>query len=145
MFNPKEIIKNNIKSLIDELNRFLIFIFILSVIVSIFISNFIIDLIPFLLLAIIIFRLSSKNKQARYKENQTYLNIKKILIKPFDVVIKNIKDKDHVYKRCSKCKTVAKLPLPKKSGIQHAKCPKCNKRLTLYTTKHEIIEVIKKN
>ncbi len=145
MFNPKEIIKNNIKSLIDELNRFLIFIFILSVIVSIFVSNFIIDLIPFLLLAIIIFRLSSKNKQARYKENQTYLNIKKILIKPFDVVIKNIKDKDHVYKRCSKCKTVAKLPLPKKSGIQHAKCPKCNKRLTLYTTKHEIIEVIKKN
>lgn len=145
MFNPKEIIKNNIKSLIDELNRFLIFIFILSVIVSIFISNFIIDLIPFLLLSIIIFRLSSKNKQARYKENQTYLNIKKILIKPFDVVIKNIKDKDHVYKRCSKCKTVAKLPLPKKSGIQHAKCPKCNKRLTLYTTKHEIIEVIKKN
>lgn len=145
MFNPKEIIKNNIKSLIDELNRFLIFIFILSVIVSIFISNFIIDLIPFLLLAIIIFRLSSKNKQARYKENQTYLNIKKILIKPFDVVIKNIKDKDHVYKRCSKCKTIAKLPLPKKSGIQHAKCPKCNKRLTLYTTKHEIIEVIKKN
>lgn len=145
MFNPKEIIKNNIKSLIDELNRFLIFIFILSVIVSIFISNFIIDLIPFLLLVIIIFRLSSKNKQARYKENQTYLNIKKILIKPFDVVIKNIKDKDHVYKRCSKCKTIAKLPLPKKSGIQHAKCPKCNKRLTLYTTKHEIIEVIKKN
>ena len=55
---------------------------------------------------------------------------------------RNIKDKEHVYKKCSKCKTVLKLPLPSKKGFQKAKCPKCKKSLTLFTFKQEKIELI---
>lgn len=144
MFNPKEMIKQQLKNLIDELNRLLILLFIISVIISIFIKTFIADIIPFILLVLIIFRLTSKNKPARYNENKKFLKIVKTLTKPFDVIIKNKKDKNHVYKKCSKCKTIAKLPLPTKKGLLHAKCPKCGKRLSIYTLKQEKIEIIKK-
>ncbi|MGN1338144.1 MAG: hypothetical protein ACI4WW_06695 [Candidatus Coprovivens sp.] len=144
MFNYKELIKNQILNLVDELNRLIIVLLIIAIIISIFISSFIIDIIPFILLFILIFRLTSKNKVQRNKENKKYMNIKNIIIKPFNVIIKNIKDKEHVYKRCSKCHTIAKLPLPPKKGILHAKCPNCKKRLTIFTFKEEKIEIIKK-
>ena len=41
-------------------------------------------------------------------------------------------------------KTVLKLPLPDKRGINHAKCPKCKKSLTLITFKKQKIELITK-
>ena len=67
------------------------------------------------------------------------------IFKPFENIKKNITDKDHIYRKCFKCKTTLKLPLPSKIGILHAKCPKCKNRRTLITFRKEKIEIIKKS
>ena len=46
--------------------------------------------------------------------------------KASDYIKRNMNDKDHIYKKCSKCKTTLKLPIPYERGIKHTKCPKCN-------------------
>ena len=90
------------------------------------------------------YRLISKDKYKRDKENKKYLSIKKTILKPFTVLIKNIKDRNNIYRRCHKCKTILKLPLPYERGIQHTKCPNCGKRITFITLRKVKIEVIKK-
>lgn len=144
MFNFKEIIKNELARIIDNLNRLIGILLIIFFILSIFISNFVIDLIPLILLILFLFRLLSKNKYQRNKENNTYLKIKKILTKPFNLMIKNLRSEQNIYRRCHKCKTILKLPLPDKRGIQHAICPKCGKRVTFFTFRKVKIELIKK-
>lgn len=140
----KDFIKMSLKRIYDELNRFLTVILFILLAVTLFIKNFILDISKFLILALIIFRLFSKNKTQRNKENQIYLHITRGILKPFSNIIRNIKDrKTHVYKKCHKCKTTLKLPLPKKRGIQHAKCPACSNRLTIFTLRKKQAEKIK--
>lgn len=137
-------LKSIIWNLIDELNRFLIIIDIILIIVSIFIKTFLLDLFKFIILGLIIFRIASKNKIQRQKENKIYLKIINTLTKPFKNIVRNFKDrKTHVYKKCSKCKTTLKLPLPNKRGINHAKCPECDNRVTLFTIRKKQEEKIK--
>ncbi len=130
--------------LVDSLNKFLLVLLIIIVILSIFISNFFIDLSKFIIIGIIIFRMVSKNKIQRNKENKMFLKIKSTILKPFNSIIRNFKDrKKYVYKKCSKCKTILKLPLPNKIGINHAKCPNCHNRVTLFTLRKKHPEKIK--
>ena len=137
-------LKSIIWNLIDELNRFLIILDIILIIVSIFIKAFLLDLFKFIFLGLIIFRITSKNKIQRQKENKIYLKIVNTLTKPFKNIVRNFKDrKTHVYKKCSKCKTTLKLPLPNKRGINHAKCPECDNRVTLFTLRKKQEEKIK--
>lgn len=137
-------LKSIIWNLIDELNRFLIIIDIILIIVSIFIKAFLLDLFKFIFLGLIIFRIASKNKIQRQKENKIYLKIVNTLTKPFKNIVRNFKDrKTYVYKKCSKCKTTLKLPLPNKRGINHAKCPECDNRVTLFTLRKKQEEKIK--
>ncbi len=151
MPNNKDFIKSIIKNLIDDLNRFLIIILLFLIVITIFIRTFYLDILKILVLFIIIFRITSKNKVKRYKENQVYLNIKRTLLKPFINIIRNFKDcKNSVYKKCSKCQTTLKLPLPNKRGINHAKCPNCGNRVTIFSLRKKAadkvhIEVIKKS
>ena len=146
-FNNGELpsIKDILKHFIDELNRLLIVLWLITLIISFFTHNFILDLIPILIFLIILFRLLSKNKSARYKENNYYLKITKTLKKPFKNILRNYQDRHvYVYKKCPKCKTTLKLPLPNKRGINHAKCPNCKYRVTLFTLRKYKVEVIKK-
>ena len=144
-------LKTIINNFIDGLNKFLIIVLLFLIIITLFIRTFILDIIKFVLLAIIIFRIVSKNKYQRSKENQKYLKIKKSILRPFNTILRNIKDhKKYVYKKCSKCKTTLKLPLPNKRGINHAKCPNCHNRVTLFTIRKKKeekikVEVIKKS
>lgn len=127
---------------IDELGLFTIWIYIIISIINLVTNSFIGDLSALLLVVLILFRMLSKNITARQKENNIFKKITNFIFKPFENLKRNIKDKEHVYKKCPKCKTVLKLPLPSKKGIQKAKCPKCKKSLTLFTFKEEKIEII---
>ena len=139
-------IKTLLLNLIDELNRFLLIMWLITFIISFFVKSFFTDLLPILFLVLVIFRLASKNKTLRYKENKTFLKIIKIITKPFTNIIRNFKDrKTFVYKKCHKCKTTLKLPLPNKRGINHAKCPNCGNRVTLFTLRKIKVEVIKRS
>ncbi len=140
-------IKDIIKQIVDDLNRFLIMILLILIILTIFVRTFVLDVIKFLILGIIIFRISSKNKFQRTKENNTFIKIKNRIFHP----LKNDKkEKDKVFKKCKKCKTILKLPLPKKRGINYAKCPNCGNRVKIISlrkakTEKIKVEVIKKN
>lgn len=127
---------------IDELGLFTIWVYIVISLINLFTNSFIGDFSALLLVALILFRMLSKNFTARQKENNVFKKITNFIFKPFENLKRNIKDKEHVYKKCSKCKTVLKLPLPSKKGFQNAKCPKCKKSLTLFTFKQEKIELI---
>lgn len=136
--------KSILNNLVDDLNKFLLIVDIILIVVSFFIKTFILDLIKFIILGIVIFRLVSKNKQQRAKENKVYQKIINTITKPFTNIIRNFKDrKTHVYKKCSKCKTTLKLPLPKTRGINHAKCPECGNRVTIITLRKQQEEKIK--
>lgn len=139
MLNFKTIIKTLFSTFVDELNRLLLLLNGLLFLFSIFIKSFYLDLITVLLFFLILYRLFSKNKEQRKKENHLYLRGKKKLLHPF--LLK--KEKDSVYKRCPKCKTILKLPLPKKRGILHAKCPTCQNRVTFFSLKKQKKEKIK--
>ncbi len=127
----------------DDLYKFLIKIYILLFLVNIFINNKILVMIELLVFIVIVYRFLSKNKYMRNKENQAFLKVKKTLLKPFTNLKRKIKDKNHLYKKCPKCKTILKLPLPSKRGIKHVKCPDCGKRITMYAYRYQKIEIIK--
>lgn len=127
----------------DDLYQFLFKIYIFLIIINLFINNKILLLIELLIIFIMFYRFFSKNIYKRNNENQKYLKLKKKILKPFINIKRNIKDKDHIYKKCPKCKTVLKLPVPTERGIKHAKCPNCKRRVTLVALKKLKVEIIR--
>ena len=117
---------------IDDLNRFLLLIIIAFLLIDIFFKIFIIGILEILFVFIFVFRMFSKNKYKRVKENRIYnevlLKIKEFFRISKKKTKKNIKNKNNIYKKCPSCGTILKLPLPKKIGIKHTTCPTCNKR-----------------
>ena len=128
---------------IDELYKFLFYIYLILAIINLFLHNIIITRNEFIIIFISIYRSLSKNTRQRRKENKLFLKLKKNIIKPFSNIKRNIQDKEHIYKKCS-CGTTLKLPLPKKYGIKHTKCPDCKKRLAFLALKKEKIVIIPK-
>ena len=123
---------------IDDLEKLLIVIYLVLFVIGIFIKNFFLDLGCILLIAIIVFRFLSKNITNREKENNVYLKIKN------KILFKSNKKDDYIYKKCHKCHTILRLPLPARRGIKHVKCPKCGKRLTVFTLRKLKVEVVRK-
>lgn len=128
---------------IDELYKFLLIFYIILLTIGLFTNNLILDLLQIFILVIMIYRVFSRKIYERSNENQQYIKIKNKILKPFTNIKLNIQDKKHIYKKCNKCKTTLKLPLPTKIGIKHAKCPNCNNKVTLFALKKEKIEIIK--
>ena len=129
----------------DELCNFCIIIYFLLLFLEFFVNNIYIFIMKIIIMLIIMYRIMSKKIYKRNKENIIFLKIKEKILKPFKLLKRNIKDKDHIYKRCHKCKTVLRLPLPATRGIKHTKCPECGNRVTLFTMRKYKIEIIKKN
>lgn len=128
---------------VDELYKFLFLLYIITFIINVFLNNIFLEIIGLIIILIMFYRVLSKKIYKRNKENQQYLKLKKQIIKPFQNIKRNILDKDHIYKKCPKCKTTLKLPIPYERGIKHTNCPKCKKRLTLFVFKKQKIEIIK--
>ena len=129
----------------DDLHKFLLKLYIVLIIINIFVKSRVLSFIEMVIIVYTFYRFFSKNCYQRRKENTRYLKFKEFLINPFNNIKTNFRDKDNVYKKCSSCKTILKLPVPSTRGIKHAKCPKCKKRLTIFTLKQQKVEVIKKN
>ncbi len=112
---------------IDDLIKFQFIILIILTILDIFVDSYIVGLLQLITMITIGYRFMSKNLYKRVKENQIYNNIRYGMISPFKNIIRRIKDRKHLYKKCS-CGTTIKTPLPKKRGIKHTTCPNCGKR-----------------
>ena len=129
---------------LDELLNFYIIIYIILIILNIFLKSYIINYLELIIIIMIVFRIFSKNKYKRKKENAVYLKIKNTLIKPIKNIKRNYKDRHkYIYKKCRKCKTTLRLPIPFDRGIKHAKCPECGYRLTIISLRKQKIEIIK--
>ena len=111
---------------IDDLIKFQFIILIILTVLDIFVDSYTVGLLQSITMITIGYRFMSKNLYRRVKENQIYNNIRYGIISPFKNIIRRIKDRKHLYKKCS-CGTTIKTPLPKKRGIKHAKCPNCVK------------------
>jgi len=73
------------------------------------------------------FRFFSKNIYARSKENGRFMSFWNKVKAFFRLQKGKIKDrKTHVYKKCTKCKAVIRLP--RKKGKHTVVCPKCSER-----------------
>lgn len=129
---------------VDELYQFLFRFYLILFIIDLFISSKILNVLELIIIVIMFYRLLSKNISKRKNENNQFLKVKKYLLKPIVNIKRNFRDRDYyVYKKCHKCNSTLKLPLPSKRGVQHVKCPTCKKRLTFLCFRKEKIEVIK--
>jgi hypothetical protein len=104
----------------DKLNIALIWISFGAFIVSLFFSqipvvNLILLLIYYGLLGWAIFRMLSRNTYKRYQENRKYLQF-----------MERIKDRDHKYFDCPRCKQPVRVPRGK--GKIAITCPKCKEK-----------------
>lgn len=119
---------------IDELNNYMLKIYLIILIINIFLKSSIINFFELILIFIIFYRFLSKNINARRKENNWFLSIKN----------KTKYSDGYIYKKCPKCKKLLKLPIPYKKGIKSVICPKCKKKFNMLVLKSDKVEIISK-
>ena len=114
---------------VDSLGKFSMVVYLIVAIVNVFVRNlsarYSLWTVQWIILAIILFRMLSKNIYARQKENQAFERVFQKFKPSFRLLgerIKNIRTKR--YRTCPNCKAVSRLPI--KRGKLFVKCPKCN-------------------
>lgn len=124
---------------IDELYYFILKIVTILVMINLFFSSRSLLMLEIILLSIMTFRKYSKNKKKRKDENTKYLLLRRKLKEKFEK-----REKDHIYKKCRKCKTILRLPLPSTRGIKHTRCPECHRKMKVLCLRKQQIEIMKK-
>lgn len=114
----------------DELNQFLFKLVFIGLVISLLSgrTSLLGDLFYYLALiivAIIYFRMFSKNFNKRYGERNTYLNFSNKIKLYLDKKSKKLKQKkSYAFFKCPSCKQ--KVRVPKGKGKISIHCPKCN-------------------
>ena len=102
----------------DKLNSLILWCSVVTVLVAMFlplIPKLIVTAISYILLGIAIFRALSHKTYKRYRENRRYL-----------MLLDQIKDRDHKYFTCPKCRQPVRVP--RKKGKISITCPKCREK-----------------
>lgn len=112
----------------DKLNLFLLAAELVIYTVNLFVWNRWARLVIFFLeaglLALIIFRMLSRNITMRSKENRTFLKLFEPVKNWFTLQIRKFKErKDYKYLKCPYCK--AQLRVKNQKGSHGVRCPKC--------------------
>ncbi len=109
---------------VDSLNKFIFVLYIASTLAYIITNHISAIILESIFLFILIYRTLSKKLYNRQRENEIYLNILKLIKRPFLRFAHRIRDrKTHVYKKCPNCKKILKLK--KVKGHHTVKCPIC--------------------
>ncbi len=131
---------------IDEFYYFFLYLYIILVCISLFLNIPYLFWVELIIFVVMFYRVFSKNISRRKKENRVYLKIRNRILKPFQNIKRNWKDRnDFIYKKCHKCKTTLRIPLPTERGIKHVICPKCKRKLRVFCFRKEKIVIIKAN
>ena len=88
---------------------------ILSMLIRIPILSLVLFIFSYILMGIAIFRTLSRNTYKRYQENRKFLALQQ-----------RIKDRDHRYFSCPRCKQTVRVPRGK--GKIAISCPKCKEK-----------------
>lgn len=123
----------------DELYKFLLYLYLGLFIINLFIDSEIISILELIIISVMFYRYFSKDVYKRRKENINFLEFKKRIIEIFKGT-----SKDYIYKKCHKCKKTLRLPVPSQRGIKTVVCPVCKKKNKFLVLEKIRIEVIKK-
>ncbi|MDO5028508.1 MAG: hypothetical protein Q4E36_04505 [Bacillota bacterium] len=112
----------------DHLNVFLIYVVFVLSFVGLFINSArtfnVLRALAGILSIFAIYRIMSKNVNARYQENIKYLKATKPLRAEMELLALKWKDrKTHRYVKCPSCKKIMRVP--KKAGKIKIRCPRC--------------------
>lgn len=109
----------------DQLSKFLTYAALVCVILNIFVRSRVLYWAFWILIVYAYFRMFSKNYNARYAENQKYLQLTAKARYWFDQQKKLMEERKfhHIY-TCPKCKQ--KIRIPKGKGKIMVRCPKCH-------------------
>lgn len=109
---------------VDELEKFILSISFVLLLLSFFFRSYVLSVIISVILVYGIFRILSRNIQARRAENDRYLMLRDKLRGVFRSGSQQAKDKEHVYFRCPNCHQLVRVP--KGKGRISIHCPKCH-------------------
>lgn len=108
----------------DKLNSMILFLGVVFCVVSMFMPAglpvLLMTTLAYLCSFVVIFRAFSRNTHKRYRENRRYL-----------AMITRIKDREHRYYACPKCKQ--RVRVPKGKGKIAITCPQCRERFVKKT------------
>ena len=108
----------------DKLNTSILFLGLILCVLSMFMPGkalvLVMTTLAYLCSFVVIFRAFSRNTYKRYRENRKYLDL-----------IARIKDREHRYFSCPKCKQSVRVP--KGKGKIAITCPKCRERFVKKT------------
>lgn len=128
---------------VDDLYKFLMYVYISLVIINLFVKSNIISIIELIIFIIMFYRFFSKKIYKRSNENVKFLRSRGKLLKPFYIIKRNYRDRHEcIYKKCKHCKKLLKLPIPESMGIKVVKCPKCKKVFKMLVLRYEKVEII---
>lgn len=124
---------------LDDLSNFLLKVYFIIILVNIFFRLSLLSYIELFILVLIIYRSFSKRKYKRNNENLIFIKYRNKITGLF----KNLNDSNYIYRKCNKCNTKMRLPLPDSRGIKTVKCPCCNKRIKFLILRKLKVEVIR--
>ena len=108
---------------VDDFGRFLTFVALGVIVLTFFINNIFILIAAGVLLVYNYFRMFSRNFNRRYEENQNFLLFWRGFASFFKIGFMRIKDREHRYFRCPRCRRT--LRVPKGKGRISIHCPTC--------------------
>lgn len=113
---------------LDTLNKFLLGFIFAVYIINFFVFNtvahFIIFLINFLLLALVVFRMLSRNINRRSAENRAFVKVYEPVKNRIKFAIRRFRERDdYRYRKCPACK--ATLRVKNRKGTHTVRCPRC--------------------
>ena len=124
----------------DRLWRALIIFYLIAIVITNIVYRFSkvayysLSVLSLAILVFAVFRVFSKNIEARRKENQEWLKITGGIRQKFIFAKeRNKQRKTHKFVKCKKCKKV--LRLPKNKGKLNVSCPHCNNQFVVNTGK----------
>lgn len=104
----------------DQLNMLLLYVNLILAVIVLFTGNLWLNLLTYISLAVILFRMLSRNIYRRHQENRRYLQL-----------LDRLKDKNNRYFHCPKCKQMVRVPRGK--GKIAITCPRCKERFVKKT------------
>lgn len=104
----------------DQLNMLLLYANLALAVIVLFTGSLWLNLLTYVPLGIIIFRMLSRNIPARHQENRRYLQWKE-----------RLQDRNNRYFHCPKCKQMVRVPRGK--GKLAIICPRCKERFVKKT------------
>lgn len=117
----------------DDLTYALLILGALLSFINIIIRSVILQLLVYAVIIYAVFRVLSRNLEARRKENRFFNEKINIFKNKIELYKSRKNDKFHVYKKCPFCKAV--LRLPHRVGKHTTVCPRCNKEFKVNVRK----------